>query len=477
MTVTVQNLVDGIWTGDVGNERRNPADDTDIVAAYPTSGRDVAGEAVSAAAAAQAAWAATPAPARGAILMDAAELLRARHEDVARDLVREEGKTFAEAKGEVRRAIDVLRYFGSAGWRFGGDVLPSATPDTTIFTRAEPIGVAALITPWNFPIAIPAWKLAPALISGNAVVLKPADLTPLSATHLATALMDAGLPAGVLNVVHGPGPVVGDALARDPRVGALSFTGSTRVGLGLHEILSGRRARVQLEMGGKNGYLVLDDADPVAAAKVVAAGGFGLTGQACTATSRVYCTPGVRDAFIAALTAEAAKAVVGNGLAEDTTMGPVVSQAQLGTDLTAVERARASGATVAFGGNAGHGLFFEPTVLTELDHDSEVARQEVFGPVIAVLNADDYNDGLAKINDSAYGLTAGICTRDLAKAHHFAAHAQVGVVKINRPTAGLDLNAPFGGVKDSSSNTFREQGTSAVDFYTWSKTVYLGLEA
>ena len=474
MTTAVQNLIDGGWTGSPGSERRNPANPSEVVASYPSSGREDADAAVAAAAAAQPGWAARTPPARGAVLMDAADLLRTRHALVARDLVREEGKTLPEAMGEVRRAIDVLRYFGSAGWRLGGDVLPSSVPDTTVLTRAEPIGVAALITPWNFPIAIPAWKMAPALISGNAVVLKPADLTPLSATHLARALTDAGLPDGVLNVVHGPGAVVGDALARDERVGALSFTGSTRVGLGLHGILSARRARVQLEMGGKNGYLILDDADPAVAARIVAAGGFGLTGQACTATSRVYCTPGVRGAFLTALAAEAARVVTGDGMTDGTTMGPVVSQAQLDTDITAVERARAQGASIPTGGSTPDGLLFPPTILTDLDHDTDAAREEIFGPVITVLDARDYDDGLAKINDSPYGLTAGICTNDLTRAQHFAAHVQVGVVKVNRPTTGLDLNVPFGGVKDSSTNTFREQGPGAVEFYTWSKTVYIG---
>jgi aldehyde dehydrogenase (NAD+) len=417
-----------------------------------------------------------PAPARGAILQDAADLLRQRHADVAEDLVREEGKTRTEAMGEVRRAIDVLRYFGSHGWRLGGEVLPSSLPGTQVFTRHEPIGVAALITPWNFPIAIPAWKAAPALISGNAVVLKPAELTPLSATHLARALMDAGLPEGVLNVVHGRGSVVGDALARDKRVGALSFTGSTRVGLGLHEVLSARRARVQLEMGGKNAYLVLDDADVAAAAKVVAAGGFSLTGQACTATSRVYVTAGVHDAFVEALAREAGSYVPGDGLAEGTTMGPVVSDEQLAIDANAVAKAREEGATVVVGGSEADGSFFRPTVLADVAHESDLARNEVFGPVVAAMKVSDYDEGLARVNDSQYGLTAGICTTNLRAAHDFAARAQVGVVKINRPTTGLDLNVPFGGVKDSSSNTFREQGPYAIDFYTWGKTVYLGQE-
>jgi aldehyde dehydrogenase (NAD+) len=474
VTIQVRNLIDGEWTGQAEHERRNPARPNQVVALSPRSDASTVDSAVCAAVDAQPGWAAMPAPARGAILQDAADLLRQRHKDVAEDLVREEGKTRGEAMGEVRRAIDVLRYSGTQGWRLGGDVLPSSVPGTEVYTRHEPIGVAALITPWNFPIAIPAWKAAPALISGNTVVLKPAELTPLSATHLAQALLDAGLPRGVLNLVHGRGSIVGDALARDTRVGALSFTGSTQVGLGLHHVLSERRARIQLEMGGKNAYLVLDDADVTAAAKVVAAGGFSLTGQACTATSRVYVTPGLHDAFVEALAAEAGNFTPGDGLQDGTTMGPVVSEDQLAVDVAAVEKARSQGATVVTGGGDPDGSLFAPTVLTDVSHDSDVARNEVFGPVVAVLQVADYDEGLIRVNDSKYGLTAGICTTNLRSAHHFAAHAQVGVVKVNRPTTGLDLNVPFGGVKDSSSNTFREQGPNAVEFYTWGKTIYLG---
>lgn len=476
MTTSVLNLIDGQWVGEPETERRNPACPDQIVSISPRSSEASVDDALVAAQQAQPAWAALPPPARGAVLLDAADLLRSRQPEVARDLVLEEGKTLTEAMGEVRRAIDVLRYFGSQGWALGGDVLPSSVSGTTVFTRSEPIGIAALITPWNFPIAIPAWKAAPALISGNAVVLKPAGLTSLSATHLARALVDAGLPAGVLNVVHGQGSVIGDALARDTRVGALSFTGSTAVGLGLHEVLSQRRARVQLEMGGKNGYLVLDDADPVAAAQVVAAGAFSLTGQACTATSRVYCTPGIRDEFVAALVKASERFVPGDGLEPSTGMGPVVSEQQLRVNLDAIRRAREQGATVAAGGTESGGLLLPPTVLTDVAHDFDVARNEVFGPVLAVIGVDNYDEGLALINDSPYGLTAGICTTSLRAAHDFAARVQVGVVKANRPTTGLDLNVPFGGVKDSSTNTFREQGPNAVDFYTWSKTVYMGYE-
>ncbi|MHC6593989.1 aldehyde dehydrogenase family protein [Arthrobacter sp. C152] len=474
--ITARHLINGQWLGSAETRRMNPARPDELAALSPSGTAEEVDAAITAAAAAQPAWAALPGPSRGAILIAAGNLLIERQAAIAGDLVREEGKTLAEAKGEVKRASDVLRFFGSLGWAATGEVLPSGLPDTTITTRREPLGVVGLITPWNFPIAIPAWKAAPALISGNTVVMKPAELTPLSATHLARALQDAGLPAGVFNVVHGKGRVVGDALARDRRIAGLSFTGSTTVGLGLQEILHARRARVQLEMGGKNGVLVLDDADPVKAAQVVAAGAFGLTGQACTATSRVYVTPGIRDAFLDALVAEAAKYTPGDGL--ESAMGAVVSPQQFEQDQAAVRGAVERGANLLHGkydGDPSGALFFPAAVLTGLDFDDPAVTEEIFGPVVAVLEVPDYEAGLAAINDSRYGLTAGICTDSLGVATDFAARAQAGVIKVNRPTAGLDLNVPFGGVKDSSTNTFREQGRSALEFYTWGKTVYTGV--
>mgnify|MGYP003874114897 CR=1 FL=1 len=474
--ITARHLINGEWLGDADTERMNPARPGELAALSPSGTAADVDAAITAAAAAQPGWAALPAPSRGAILMAAGNLLLDRQTAIAEDLVREEGKTLAEAKGEVKRASDVLRFFGSLGWAATGEVLPSGLPDTTITTRREALGVVGLITPWNFPIAIPAWKSAPALISGNAVVIKPAELTPLSATHLARALQDAGLPAGVFNVVHGKGRVVGDALARDPRIAGLSFTGSTAVGLGLQEILNARRARVQLEMGGKNGVLVLDDADPRKAAKVVAAGAFGLTGQACTATSRVYVTPGIRSAFLEALTEEAAAYTPGDGM--DSAMGAVVSRQQFEQNQAAVRSAVERGAVLlagAYDGDPAGPLLFPAAVLTELPFDDAAVTEEIFGPVVAVLEVADYEAGLAAINDSRYGLTAGICTDSLALSTDFAARAQAGVIKVNRPTAGLDLNVPFGGVKDSSTNTFREQGKSALDFFTWGKTVYTGV--
>ncbi|UGU30506.1 aldehyde dehydrogenase family protein [Mycolicibacterium smegmatis] len=471
--INAQNLIAGAWVGDPDFERRNPANPDEVVAVAPSAGVADVHDAVAAASDAQPGWAALSPMQRGAILMDAADLLRRRHEDIATDLTREEGKTRAEAMGEVRRAIDVLRFFGSAGWRTGGETLPSTMPNTSVHTRQEPLGVVGLITPWNFPIAIPAWKMAPALVSGNAVVIKPAELTPLSINHLATALVDAGLPAGVLNVVHGSGSVAGDTLIRHQGIAAVSFTGSTGVGMAIRDVLNARNARVQLEMGGKNAYLVLDDADVEAAAATVAAGAFSLTGQACTATSRVYVTPGVREVFVKALREKARAVKPGNGLDPGTTMGPVVSEAQLAKDVAAI------GAAVEAGFDVGEvrdheAQFLAPVVVSGVLHDHPLATDEVFGPVVGVIDVADYEQGLDLVNDSSYGLTAGVCTRDLGKAYHFAARAQVGVVKINRPTTGLDLNVPFGGVRDSSTNTFREQGERAVDFYTWTKSVYIG---
>lgn len=468
------NLIAGSWTGDPVAERRNPAAPTEVVAVAPRSTAADVSAAVAAAVEAQRGWAALTPVARGTVLLDAADLLRQRHAGIAEDLVREEGKTRAEAMGEVRRAIDVLRFFGAGGWRASGEVLPSVVPDTTVWTRAEPLGVVGLITPWNFPIAIPAWKAAPALVSGNAVVLKPAELTPLSVNHLATALLDAGLPPGVLNVVHGTGAEAGDALVRHADVAAVSFTGSTGVGRSIRRLLDDRGARAQLEMGGKNAYLVLDDADTEAAAATIAAGAFGLTGQACTATSRVYVTPQVRDQLVKALRERAAAVVPGDGLDPATTMGPVVSTEQLAKDVEAVHGAAAAGYDLGGDPREAQGQLLHPVVASGVAHDSRLAREEVFGPVVAVIDVADLDEGVARVNDSAYGLTAGVCTRDLAAAHDFAARARVGVVKVNRPTTGLDLNVPFGGVGDSSSNTFREQGARAVDFYTWSKSVYVG---
>ncbi|MEZ5098926.1 MAG: aldehyde dehydrogenase family protein [Thermoleophilia bacterium] len=472
-TVRVRHLIGGEWLGEPGGERRNPARPDDVVAQLPVGGLDEADAAIEAAQAAARGWRNTPAPARGAILARAAELLQERKQAIAEALCREEGKTIAEATGEVQRAADIMRFMSGEGWRLIGQTLPSSVPSTHLYTVKEPLGVVALITPWNFPIAIPTWKLAPALIAGNAVVLKPAALTPVSVQHLAECLLDAGLPAGVLNVVHGPGGVIGDALVRDERIAAISFTGSTEVGKRINRLGAERLARVQLEMGGKNAMVVLDDADPVAAARIAAAGGFGLTGQACTATSRVIATRGIHDRLVEALAKEAAAWQPGDGLLPETRMGPVVSEGQLESDLSYLEVGRQEGAQLVAGG-AQQENFLAPAVFAGVTPTMRIAREEIFGPVIGVIEVASLDEAIGLANDSRYGLSGGIVTNDLTAAMRFADEADIGVVKINRPTTGLDLNAPFGGVKESSSGTFREQGTVAVDFYTRLKTVYLG---
>jgi acyl-CoA reductase-like NAD-dependent aldehyde dehydrogenase len=472
-TATVQHLIAGEWTGEASRERRNPARPDEVVAEISDGGVAEVEAALEAAEAAFPAWRDTPPPARGAILLRAAELVTARREELARDLCAEEGKTLAEATAEVNRGADILRFFGGEGWRLGGEALPSSVPSTHLNTVKEPLGVVALITPWNFPIAIPSWKLAPALVSGNTVVIKPAAITPLSVQNVARCLLDAGLPAGVLNVIHGSGALIGDALVRDERVAGVSFTGSTAVGLGINEIASARLARVQLEMGGKNALVVLDDAEPAVAARIVAQGGYGLTGQACTATSRVIVTRRAHDGLVDALTKEAAEWAPGDGQVAGVKMGPVVSDIQLESDLSYLEVARSEGAEIVTGGTSSD-LFLEPVVLAGVTNTMRVAQEEIFGPVIGVLEAADLDEAIAITNDSRYGLSGGIVTNDLRAAMRFAHEAEVGVVKINRPTTGVDLNAPFGGVKRSSSGTFREQGNVAVDFYTRLKTVYLG---
>ena len=475
---TCRNLIGGEWVGASDHasfDTRNPAHADEVLATFPSATAADAAQAAAAAAEAFPAWAATPAPARGAILFRAAELLTERLDEVARTLTREEGKTLGEATGEVVRARDILRYFGGEGWRLGGDVLPPNAPHAMLFSRREPLGVVAAITPWNFPIAIPAWKIAPALVYGNTVVFKPASATPLTALRLVECLVDAGLPAGVLNLVTGSGAVVGGALAGDPVVRGLTFTGSHDTGARIYARATAHFARVQLEMGGKNPTIVLDDADLDLAVRLAVMGGFALTGQSCTATSRVIVEEGIADRFVAGL-AEAANALtVGDGLEDGVQMGPASSEEQLATDLDYVQIGRSEGADLlAGGGRAGDGgHFIRPTVFDGVDVRSRLAQEEIFGPVISIIRARDLDDAIFKANAVGYGLAASVVTNDLRRAMTFVDRIEAGVVKVNEPTTGLALQAPFGGFKQSSANTFKEQGPAALDFYTRTKTVYV----
>jgi len=471
-TQALQHVIGGESFGKADRERRNPADSDDIVSRFPAGEAADVNRAVEAARDSLAKWSRTPAPERAAVLTRAAAILESRVTQVSRDLTREEGKTIAESTGEVRRAVDILRYYGGEGWRLSSEMVPSSAANQILYTKREPVGVVGVITPWNFPIAIPTWKLAPALVSGNTVVFKPASLTPLTAHHLLRALLDADLPRGVLNLVFGAGSEVGDSLVGHDAVAAVSFTGSTSVGKHIHEIASRRLARVQLEMGGKNPFIVAEDASPTEAAALVALGGWGLTGQACTATSRVIAVGKVLEPLVEALKREAQARTPGNGLLPEVRMGPVVSDSQLATDMSYLEVGR-SEAELVTGGRLVHDLFLEPALFVGVQPNDRIAREEIFGPVIGVIGASDLDHAIAIANDSEYGLSAGICTNDMAAAHHFIDRVEAGVVKVNQPTTGLELNMPFGGMKNSSTGTFREQGRTAVDFYTRVKSVYL----
>ena len=479
---TYQNFIGGEWVAAKSGQtfkNLNPADTREFVAEYPVSGKEDAAEAIGAARAAAPAWGAMTSVARGRVLSKTSQILESRKAELAELLTREEGKTLAEANGEVQRALDIFRFFGGLSYTLGGQTIPHDLPGNLLFTRREPLGVVGLITPWNFPIAIPAWKLAPALVCGNAVVLKPASPAPAMALELARALGEAGLPKGVFNVVIGEGRAVGGELATNPAVAALSFTGSLAVGQQIYQQLAPRMARAQMEMGGKNPTIVLADADLDLAARLVALAGFGLTGQACTATSRVIVERSVTEAFNAKLIEKAKAIVVGPGLKPGVTMGAAVSQTQLEGNLNYVQIAQQEGASLLYGGarladgDLARGHFMQPTVLGGVKPASRIACEEVFGPVVGIIPVENFDEAMAVANSVDVGLSASIVTRDLKKAMTYAERIEAGVVKINQISTGLALQAPFGGVKKSSTDSFKEQGAGAVEFYSKLKTIYL----
>lgn len=483
---TYQNFIGGEWSGAASGEvfqNLNPADTRQAVASYPQSGEAEAKAAIDAAKAAFPGWAATTPVARGRVLSRMSEILASRKTELSELLTREEGKTLAEATGEVQRAVDIFRFFGGLSYTLGGQTIPHDLPGNLLYTVREALGVVGLITPWNFPIAIPAWKIAPALVSGNAVVIKPASQAPSMTLELARAAADAGLPKGVLNVVVGNGRAVGGELAKNPSVAALSFTGSHSVGKAVYMQLAERMARAQMEMGGKNPTIVLADADLDLAATLVARAGFGLTGQACTATSRVIVEKSVAAAFTEKLIAKAKALKVGNGMTQGVDMGPAVSEMELQGNLDYIAVAQKEGAKLAWGGQRlsegelAHGWFMQPAVLTDVTSKMRIAQEEVFGPVVAILEAANFDEALSLANGLDVGLSASIVTRDIKKAMQYTERIQAGVVKVNQISTGLALQAPFGGVKKSSTDSFKEQGATAIDFYTRVKTVYLDYSA
>jgi len=480
MTV-FKNYINGEWVDSKSGKtfpNINPANTEETVGLFQASNTEDANDACRAAAAARAAWADLPATKRGEHLFKAAELLENRLQQLGEEMTREEGKTLPEAIGEVKRAINIFRYFGGEGSRQFTFQVPSERENVLCYTIRKPLGTVALITPWNFPIAIPAWKIAPALIAGNTVVIKPASLAPLSSFRLIEALHEAGIPPGVINYVTGSGGSVGDALTSNPEIKAVSFTGSTSVGTALYKKVSERRIRVQLEMGGKNPTVVLGDADLDYAADILINGAFFSTGQKCTACSRAIIERPIYEALVEKLVEKTRKLKVGNGLDPAVQIGPAVDEEQLKTDLEYIDIAKKEGAELLVGGkrltgdNYDKGYFIEPTIFTGVSSTMRVAQEEVFGPVLALMVAEDFEDAMRIANDVRFGLSASIVSKDLTRVHQFINRIEAGLITVNLPTAGVEYQLPFGGTKESSYG-MREQGPQALDFYSESRTVYL----
>ena len=474
------NYIDGAWTPpSTGNYAPdvNPADTTDVLGEFPLSGPADAKAAFDAAERAFPSWRATPPPTRGRLIGKALAILTAQLDLLARTLCREEGKLVSEAKGEVQKGLNLLEFYAGEGLRLHGKTLPSEVARTFTYTLREPVGPAALITPWNFPFAIPVWKAAPALVAGCPVVMKPAELTPATARLVAEAFHAAGLPRGVFNLVFGEGLEVGQPLVDDERARAVSFTGSTEVGLEIYSRAAQRGAKVTCEMGGKNPVVVLDDADLELAVEGIFSGAFGSTGQRCTATSRVIVTPAIHDALVERLARRAQALKVGNGLEAGIGMGPAVDSAQLAQDLGAIERAKAEGATLVTGGHqltAGalaRGFFVAPTIFTDVVPESHLAQEEVFGPVLAVLRAESFDDALSLANGVRYGLASSIYTASANAALRFIEGSEVGMVHVNQATVGGEAQLPFGGVKRTGVGE-KEMAEEGLSFFTHLKTVF-----
>ncbi|NYT23746.1 aldehyde dehydrogenase family protein [Alcaligenaceae bacterium] len=476
-TQLFKNYIGGEWVAGAGTSiNRNPSDLGDVIGEYAQADAAQARQAIAAAKAAFPAWSVFPIQERSNILERAAAEILRRQEELGRLLAREEGKTLPEAIGEVGRAGHIFRFFAGEVLRHGGETLPSVRPGIDIEISREPLGVIGLITPWNFPIAIPAWKIAPALAYGNTVVLKPADLVPGCAWELVDILQRAGLPAGVLNLVMGRGSVVGEAIVDSKDVAGVSFTGSVETGRGIAAKVVSRMGKIQLEMGGKNPLVVLDDADLDVALNAAIQGAYFSTGQRCTASSRLIVTAGMHDRFVAAMAQRLAALKVDDALAQGTDIGPVVDQNQLDTDLAYIGIGQREGARLAFGGELlerqKKGFYLSPALFTDADNTMRISQEEVFGPVAAVIKAQDYDEALALANDTEFGLCSGIVTTSLKHASHFKRHSQAGMVMVNLPTAGIDYHVPFGGRKGSSYGP-REQGRHAAEFYTSIKTSYI----
>ncbi len=477
---TFHNLIGGAWLPAVGGKtilNLNPADHTDVVGAFPSSHADDVALAVAAAKKAFAGWRLVPAPKRAEILLRARDILVQNKEKYARDMTREMGKVLTEARGDVQEAIDEAFYVAGEGRRLFGQTTPSELQNKFAMSVRMPVGVVGLITPWNFPMAIPSWKLFPALVAGNTCIIKPASDTPLSTYHLVQTLVDAGLPSGVVNIVCGSGSVAGAALVEHPEVRAISFTGSSAVGSLVAQRAAATFKQVSLEMGGKNAQIVLDDANLELALDGALWGSFGTTGQRCTATSRILLQKGIAARFTAEFVARAKKLKVGNGLDETVEVGPQVNPSQIETSTKYVAIALAEGAKLLTGGHAltegayAHGTFFEPTVLGRVTPTMRIAREEVFGPVVSLIEFATFEEAIEIANSIDYGLSTALYTKDVNRAFTAIRDLEAGITYINAPTIGAEVHLPFGGVKHTGNG--HREGLGAIDFFTTWKAVYV----
>jgi alpha-ketoglutaric semialdehyde dehydrogenase len=478
---TYHNFIDGAWVPSVSGqlfENRNPANSKDLIGQFQRSTRQDVDRAVDAARRAYEHWRLVPAPRRAELLFRAAQLLAERKEALARDMTREMGKVLDETRGDVQEAIDMTFFMAGEGRRQYGQTVPSELRDKFAMSVRQPLGVCAIITPWNFPMAIPSWKIIPALVCGNTVVFKPASLTPLSALNFVKILEEAGVPAGVVNFVTGGGGEIGDALSEHPDVRVISFTGSTDVGRTVSEKAAPSFKKVHLEMGGKNVIMIMDDANLELAVEGCLWGGFGTTGQRCTAASRVVVHERVSKPFLDQFVARAKALRVGDGIDPATEMGPSISEAQRATVIEYVGIGQTEGATLACGGHAlssgvhAHGFFHEPTIFTGVDPAMRIAQEEIFGPVVSVMTCRSLDEAVGVANNVAYGLSASIYTQDLNKAFRAMRDVYTGIFYVNAPTIGAEVHLPFGGTK-ATGNGHREAGTAALDVFSEWKSIYV----
>ena len=472
------NYINGQWVESRSTqtlERRNPADHHDLIGYAPLSSREEVREAIEAADRARVMWRDTPAPARGKIVLRAARLLEEQKDEVARLLTREEGKILSESLGEILRTVNIMEYSAGEARRLTGETMPSELANNFAYTLRQPLGVVGLITPWNFPVAVPVWKIAPALVCGNTVVWKPSELMPFTSRKVAEIFAAAGLPAGVLNMVHGRGEEAGDELVAHPSVRAISFTGSCEVGGIIYTKAAQQMKKVQCEMGGKNPVVVLEDADLDLAADNTVAGAFGSTGQRCTASSRVIVTEPVADRFVKMLVERANKLKVGNGAAPGINVGPSVDKAQFKKVLEYIEIGKGEAKLVCGGERtqgAQDGYFIAPTIFDNVNQNARIAQEEIFGPVLAVIRVKDFEEAITAANNVRFGLTASIFTTDSNRVFQAAERLECGMVHVNSPTVGGEAHVPFGGIKATGIGE-RETGSTAIDFYTELKVVYV----